>query len=111
MSLVQLHYYCPCCGYPDLKMPAYRDLGQPPWLDHGLPPYEDRYGPASYDVCPCCGFEFGNDDNPGISEPVTFEEYRNEWIAGGCKWFDETKRPTEWSFREQLCRIGVVSNM
>jgi hypothetical protein len=45
-------------------------------------------GQASYEVCPCCGFEFGNDDNPGMAEPVSFDEYRAEWEAAGRQRFD-----------------------
>jgi hypothetical protein len=30
-------------------------------------------------VCPQCSFEFGNDDNPGTAEPVSFEQYRAEY--------------------------------
>ncbi|HVF04959.1 MAG TPA: hypothetical protein VNA20_08975 [Frankiaceae bacterium] len=43
------------------------------------PPYEDLLGAPSYEVCPGCDFEFGNDDNPGTAPPVSFEEYRQEW--------------------------------
>jgi hypothetical protein len=32
-------------------------------------------------VCPQCSFEFGNDDNPGTAEPITFEQYRAEYEA------------------------------
>jgi len=52
------------------------------------PPYEDFLGRPSYEVCPRCGFEFGNDDNPGTGMPVSFEEYRLEWESEGSPWFD-----------------------
>lgn len=42
--------------------------------------YLDR---PSYEVCPNCGFEFGNDDNPGVSAPVSFEDSRLEWSTVG----------------------------
>ncbi len=45
------------------------------------PPYEDFLGQPSYEVCPTCGFEFGNDDNPGgTAPPVSFAEYRAGWM-------------------------------
>jgi hypothetical protein len=47
------------------------------------PPYEDFLGRPSYEVCPQCGFEFGNDDNPGTASGESFESYRIEWIARG----------------------------
>ncbi len=51
--------------------------------DSAMPPYEDWLGKASYQVCPSCGFEFGNDDNPGTAPPSTFDEYRREWDEEG----------------------------
>jgi hypothetical protein len=45
------------------------------------PQYEDFLDAASYDVCPNCGFEFGNDENPGTAAPQSFESYRAEWIG------------------------------
>jgi hypothetical protein len=56
------------------------------------PPYEDLLGRPSYEVCPCCGFEFGNDDNPGTAAPVSFEQYRAQWEADGRQRFDSPKR-------------------
>jgi hypothetical protein len=43
-------------------------------------------------VCPRCGFEFGNDDNPGTAPPVSFEQYRLDWEQEGRPWFDESMR-------------------
>jgi hypothetical protein len=51
------------------------------------PPYEDLLGRGSYEVCPRCGFEFGNDDNPGTGSPSSFDDYRHEWQARGSPWF------------------------
>jgi hypothetical protein len=53
-----------------------------------VPPYEALLGRPSYEVCPSCGFEFGNDDNPGIGEPDSFESYRREWTKAGRPIFD-----------------------
>jgi hypothetical protein len=80
-------YTCPVCGYDGLHMRPYATW--PPPANVSLsPPYEDLLGRPSYEVCPRCGFEFGNDDNPGgTAEPVSFEEYRREWEADGRPWF------------------------
>jgi hypothetical protein len=43
--------------------------GRPPDGVHLSPPYEDFLGRASYEVCPNCGFEFGNDDTPAAAHP------------------------------------------
>jgi hypothetical protein len=68
-------YRCPVCGYPG--------LGDPPRAD-GLYP--------SYEICPCCGFEFGvDDDDRGIS----YGTWRQEWIAGGMRW-RSTYRGWRW---------------
>ena len=109
-ALVQQKNYCPCCGYPDLEMPAYENLGQPPWFDHGSPPYCHRYGAASYDVCSCCGFEYGFDDDPGASLGDSFQEYRRNWIAEGAVWFTPKRRPPDWDLQKQLQGIGILGN-
>ena len=102
-------YYCPCCGYHGLDGPPYEHLGPPPWNHPGPPPYDRWYGRPSYDVCVCCGFEFGNDDDPGTTAPPSsFEEYRQKWIKEGCKWWREKNRPPGWRLEEQLAAAGIV---
>jgi hypothetical protein len=59
-------------------------------------------------VCPCCGFEFGFDDDPGTAEPISIDEYRTGWLASGPEWFDRQRKPDGWDLNEQLSRIGVV---
>ncbi len=95
-------YTCPCCGYPELESPAYSLALQPPFLHDISPPYCQYLGEPSYDVCPCCGFEFGFDDEPDTASPQSFEEYRGEWIRDGCQWFDLSKKPGEWNLEMQL---------
>ena len=79
-------YECPVCGHPGLTVAPYERW--PPPLNVSLvPPYEDALGRPSYEVGPKCGFEFGNDDNPGTAEPESFDEYRREWERQGKPWF------------------------
>ncbi len=52
-------------------------------------------------VCPCCGFEFGNDDDPGTAKGSAFEEYRDEWIKRGAPWFSPHLKPENWSVTKQ----------
>jgi len=80
-------HICPVCGYDDLQEAPY-----------------DRDGNPSYEICRCCGYEFGYDDG---SERVGFVEYRTKWVAGGATWFKETARPSDWNLQSQLERIGV----
>lgn len=68
-------YLCPVCGYDQLENP-----------------------PERYEICPCCGTEFENDD-----ELLTHEELRREWIAGGMKWWSTSDRvPSSWNPTVQL---------
>jgi hypothetical protein len=67
------------------------------------PPY-DAKGNPSHEICSCCGFEFGYDDQ---SQGNSFSDYRNKWLAEGAKWFDPARQPENWSLEEQLKRIGV----
>lgn len=68
---------CPVCG-SGLTDKPYADFDGtvPPGA---TPPYEDFLGKPSYEVCPGCEFEFGNDDNPGTAAPDSFDQYRDEW--------------------------------
>jgi hypothetical protein len=75
------HHRCPVCCYPDLDEPAYDELGC-----------------ASFEICPCCGTEFGYDDS-GASH----EELRRRWLARGAPWFSRSRLPPPgWSAVEQL---------
>jgi rubredoxin len=75
-------YQCPVCESPELTSKPYEQW--PPPADLVLtPPYEDLLGQPSYEVCPNCGFEFGNDDNPGTAPGVSFETYRAAWESEG----------------------------
>jgi hypothetical protein len=76
-------YECPVCRQPALTTKPYDEWPPPPSFDEQKPPYEDQLGRPSYEVCPRCGFEFGNDDNPGTGPPATFSEYRRDWEARG----------------------------
>jgi hypothetical protein len=58
-------------------------------------------------VCACCGFEFGNDDEPGTAYPVSFREYLNDWIKDGSNWFNGSLRPKDWSLGKQLAEAGI----
>jgi hypothetical protein len=71
-----MRFICPVCGYNEFDEPPY-----------------DEYGYPSYNICSCCGFEFGFDDD---SKKYTFEAYRQEWISIGYPYFGENK-PKDWN--------------
>ncbi|HEX2912534.1 MAG TPA: hypothetical protein VH186_17120 [Chloroflexia bacterium] len=77
-------YRCRVCGllYPE-----------PPWGEDGKSP--------SFDICECCGAEWGYEDCTikGI------RTYRERWIAEGAKWFEPKAKPEGWKLEEQLKMI------
>ena len=76
-------------------------------VNDALPPYSRIFGAPSYEVCDCCGFEFGNDDDPGTGSAISFQEYLQEWIDDGEIWFSDRKRPDLWSLDDQLQMAGI----
>lgn len=80
-------YICPICGYDKLTEEPF-----------------DKDGNPSYEICNCCGFEFGYDDG---SEGVSPDIYRKEWIKQGVKWFNIKVKPNNWDLQEQLKNINL----
>lgn len=81
-------YTCHVCGYPDLDEP----------------PRSGNEKIPSFDICDCCGIQFGYED----SNESNVIEYRKKWIESGGEWFNKQKRPKEWSMIEQLKNINVI---
>lgn len=74
-------YVCPVCGYPSLTEAAY-----------------DGHGCASYDICPCCGTEFGYDDST-----VVHSDLRRKWVSEGMQWWSKYQpKPDDWDPIKQL---------
>ncbi len=78
-------FICNICGYPDLDEPPYDETGAP-----------------SFEICPCCGGEFGYHD----ATPEAKENYRKDWVQNGARWFTPDLKPAIWSLRDQLLNIG-----
>jgi hypothetical protein len=79
-AISKLIEYCPVCGYGPFEQPY-------------ISANEIR---QSYDICDCCGCEYGNDDN---------EAHYDEWIAKGCPWFNSCAKPKNWSVEKQQLYI------
>ena len=80
------HFACPVCGYMGLDHPAYSESGC-----------------ASYDICRCCGTQFGYDD-----ANRSYESLRAQWLVGGAKWWSDARpAPNNWSAVEQLENAGL----
>lgn len=71
--------YCPLCGYGPFPEP--------------LPTVDELR--ASFEICPCCGCEYGYSDT---------RVYREAWLARGAPWRDEREKPENWDLSEQLER-------
>ena len=72
---------CPVCGFDDMPYP-----------------------PVPFNVCPCCGTEFGVDDRK-----VAHYELTQAWIHAGTPWFDDiTSPPPNWSPQDQLRLAGLI---
>jgi len=78
-------YLCPVCGWFGLRDPPYDSTGSP-----------------SYEICCCCGFEFGFDDG---SNGETYSSYRDKWVESGMPWFDPDTMPPNWNATAQLSRV------
>lgn len=69
-------------------------------LQETLPWGEDGKSP-SYNICYCCGVEFGYED----CTLVSIKNYREKWIESGGKWNKKKYQPINWSLAEQLLNI------
>jgi len=78
-------YICLVCGYNRLEE-----------LPYGIDGY------PSYEICACCGFEYGYDD---LDRGESFKEYREKWLNNGAQWFVPKERPAHWNLSEQLKNI------
>ncbi len=82
------YYVCPVCGYPELDEPAV-----------------DAYGCASFDICSCCGTQFGYHD---ATRPHA--QLRAEWLQAGARWRSRARQPPpDWSASRQLAAAGLCS--
>ena len=65
----------------------------PPWGEDGQCP--------TYDICDCCGVEFGYGD----CTLKAVRAFRERWLANGANWKYLKEKPTNWSLEEQLKQI------
>ena len=77
---------CRVCGLMQLEAP---------WGDDGKSP--------SYEICSCCGVEFGYEDS-SLKGVVTF---RNKWLAGTTSWENDEEQPDNWDLEIQLKNVPL----
>lgn len=83
--------FCRVCGLflgKDVKGNEYF-----PWGENGNSP--------SFDICICCGVEFGYGDC--FLEDI--RAFREEWMKKGSPWRSPEYKPENWSLEEQLKTI------
>ncbi|EDY20430.1 GCN5-related N-acetyltransferase [Chthoniobacter flavus Ellin428] len=86
-----MKHLCPVCGWPELNAPPY-----------------DEARNGSFEICPCCGVEFGYDD---AARGQTLEQTRARWIAGGMKWWSTSRpEPKNWDATRQLARAASAND-
>jgi hypothetical protein len=73
-----MRFTCPVCYYAGMQEP-----------------------PMDYNICECCGTEFGNDD-----EVLSHGELRAQWISNGTRWFFKNP-PVGWNPWTQLLEANV----
>ena len=72
---------CPVCGFPGLDAAAYSKGGDP-----------------SFEICPCCGTEFGYHDSR-----TSHSDLRLKWIKDGMPWHSKSHIPPRgWDPVEQI---------
>lgn len=80
---------CPVCGYPELD-------------EH---PRTDEGG-GSYEICPCCNFQFGVTDD---DEHISYSQWRERWIKSGMIWDEGNSEPSQsWNPRKQLENLAKL---
>jgi len=75
-----MFYSCTVCGYSQMRNP-----------------------PKDYNICPCCGTEFGYDDFSKSHRML-----RNDWLSRGAPWFSSNIRPQfPWDGFRQVIEAGL----
>lgn len=82
-------WYCRVCGLRQDSRP---------WGEDGKTP--------SFEVCDCCGVEFGYED----SSPKAADAYRQAWLARGAPWFHDAAKPPGWALEKQLSAMGISAS-
>jgi hypothetical protein len=66
---------------------------EPPWGADG------QY--ATFNICDCCGAEFGYEDTLLIA----IRNHRSKWERDGYKWFCPKEKPENWDPHAQMTQI------
>lgn len=75
---------CRVCGHIQMDFP---------WGEDGKSP--------NYDICDCCGVEFGYGD----CSLKAIRAFRQQWLLKGSNWEYPNAKPLNWSLEEQMKHI------
>ena len=81
-------FICPVCGFKGLEENPYANSKEP-----------------SFEICACCGYEFGFDDSSDTSAEKSYQTYREKWIKEGANWLLPQFMPSDWQLNKQLENI------
>jgi len=70
-------------------------------FDHGDYTWGEDGTLASFEICDCCGAEFGYYD----CNLEAIRRNRKKWIDGGANWSNPKIRPANWNLQIQLQQI------
>ncbi len=77
-------YHCRICGL---------EQDFQPWGADGKTP--------AFELCGCCGVDFGYQD----CTPEYVKKFREEWLKKGSKWSNLDEKPTDWALETQMKKI------
>ncbi|WP_290758621.1 MULTISPECIES: hypothetical protein [unclassified Exiguobacterium] len=95
-----MKYICPVCGYDRMDDVAY---------------YEN--GDASFELCSCCGFQFGVEDDVEIDDGIFLSKseahdlYRANWLKDGAKIFSDYAFERGTGKGEPLARTALKKQL
>ena len=70
-------------------------------LEHQDEPWGLDGKSPTFDICICCGVEFGYQD----TTPESAARFRARWLDDGANWRDPKKKPDDWDMVAQLAQI------
>lgn len=70
-------------------------------LDQDFKPWGEDGETPSFELCGCCGVDFGYED----TSVKHAKQYREEWLRKGAIWISSEEKPANWSLEEQLKQI------
>ena len=70
-------------------------------LKHDPAPWGDDGNTPIFELCICCGVQFGYED----CMPEGVKRYRKIWFDRKNKWFIPKKMPADWSLERQMKNI------